>query len=134
MHRKFIQLGFSLIELMIVIAIIGILSVIAIPSYQQYTQRARFTEVITTTEPYKTAIAIALQQGESLAELTINTHGIPPAPPPTQNLASLTVDKGVITATATEAASGTTLILRPNEDGSLWTIDGTCVNAGLCHG
>lgn len=126
-------LGFSLIELMIVVAIIGILSVIAIPSYQNYTQRARFAEVIAATAPYKTAVSLALQQGDTEVELSTGTHGIPAAPMATKNVASITVDNGIITSTATSKASGKTYILKPNNDGSVWEISGTCIDAGLCE-
>lgn len=124
--------GFSLIELMIVVAIIGILTVIAVPSYQNYTQRARFAEVIAAADPYKTAISLALQQGDPLAELNNGAHGIPASPAGTKNLASLKVEKGIITATATTLANNATYILKPNSDGSAWTIDGTCLTTGLC--
>lgn len=127
------SIGFSLIELMIVVAIIGILTIIAIPSYQTYTQRARFAEVISATNPFKTAISLALQQGDPQSELTNGSFGIPISPPPTKNLASLKVDKGIITATATEIISNVTYILKPNPDGTIWTVDGSCLNAGLCN-
>ncbi len=125
--------GFSLIELMIVVAIIGILATIAIPSYQNYTQRARFSEVIAATAPFKTAISLALQQGSPPSELSNNNHGIPAEPAATKNLASIKVDNGIITATATQTASGSTYILKPNSDGSVWIVDGTCMKAGLCE-
>lgn len=126
-------IGFSLIELMIVVVIIGILTTVAIPSYQLYTTRAHFAEVIAATAPYKTAIALDLQQGMLATDLMINTNGIPPAPPATKNLSDLTVENGVITATGTTQAGQATIILTPNEDGTIWTIGGTCLLAGLCN-
>lgn len=130
---RLIYLGFSLIELMIVVAIIGILATISLPSYFSYTQRARFAEVITITEPFKTAISLALQEGAPLNELTHDQHGIPIAPAPTKNLSSLTVSQGIITAKSTKAAGDATYILKPSQDGNAWTIEGTCFKAGLCN-
>lgn len=134
--RKSLHLGFSLIELMIVVAIIGILSTIAIPSYQNYALRARFSEVIAATEPYKTAISLALQQGIPITELSNNTHGIPTEPISSKNLQTIKVDHGIITATATKVASNTTYVLKPKtDDGSTWEVDisSTCLKAGLCE-
>jgi len=127
------QIGFSLIELMIVVAIIGILTMIAIPSYQEYTQRARFSEVVSATEPFKTAVALALQEGSALNELSNGMNGIPAEPEPTKNLESIKVENGIITAKGTKIAGNATLILTPNADGSIWSIDGTCINLGLCN-
>jgi type IV pilus assembly protein PilA len=132
MNKAFTQHGFSLIELMIVVAIVGILTAIALPSYQTYTQRARFTEVLAAAEPFKTAITLALQEGTSLSELKNGANAIPPIPPATKNLAHLTVENGIITAESTEAAGSATYILKPNNDGSAWKIEGTCIKAGLC--
>ena len=125
--------GFSLIELMVVVSIIGILTVIALPSYHHYAERARFTEVISATEPYKLAISVALQQGESMDELITGAHGIPDAPEVTKNLASLSIDKGIITATGTALVNNATYILKPNNDGTHWQVDGSCLQEGLCH-
>lgn len=125
--------GFSLIELMIVVSIIGILSVIAIPSYQNYTQRARFAEVIAASTVFKTAVAIALQEGISPAELVNGANGIPPEPKPSKNLTNIRVENGIITAIGSELTGNATYILKPNTDGSHWSVSGTCLKNGLCH-
>jgi len=127
------QPGFSLIELMIVVAIIGILAMMALPSYQNYTRKARFAEVISMTETYKIAIALALQEGIPADELYNNNHGIPAPPNPTRNVANIEVENGIITATATALANNATYILKPNTDGSSWAINGSCIKLGYCH-
>ena len=62
---KKVQQGFTLIELMIVVAIIGILAAVAIPSYQNYTLKAKYTEVANAVAPYKTAVDLCGNPGNS---------------------------------------------------------------------
>jgi type IV pilus assembly protein PilA len=131
--KKYFYYGFSLIELMIVVAIIGILSMIAIPSYQNYTLRARFAEIITAADPFKTSVALALQQGVSLNDINNGINGIPTEPVPTKNLESLSVKNGIISAKSTPTAGDATMVLTPNTDGTLWSIEGSCVSLGLCN-
>ena len=125
--------GFSLIEIMIVITIMGILTVISIPAYQDYVKRARFAEVIAATEPFKIAVAVALQSGAEVTELNTGKSGIPLSPALTKNLAKLEVKNGVITATGTKLVDNKTYVLQTDSYGNIWKIAGTCVEAGYCN-
>tara|TARA_R100001377_G_scaffold83374_1_gene64781 strand:- start:504 stop:920 length:417 start_codon:yes stop_codon:yes gene_type:complete len=134
---KKVQKGFTLIELMIVVAIIGILAAVALPAYQTYTQRARFSEVVLATTPYKSAIEVGLQTGRiplTVTDLAFSTYGIPAAPVATANLASVALSgTGGITATGTAAAGGATYITTPAlAVPVVWTVTGTCLSLGLC--
>ena len=104
------QKGFTLIELMIVVAIIGILAAVALPAYQDYTVRAKVTEGLTLAGAAKTAVAENAANGAPYAS------GWTP-PTATKNVTSVTIDQaaGFITITYPAAVVGavSTLVLNP---------------------
>lgn len=69
--------GFTLIELLITMAIIGILTVIALPSYQKYTRRAHYTEVVQATAPYKLGVEECYQVMGGLDQCKAGKNGVP---------------------------------------------------------
>ena len=114
--KRSIQKGFTLIELMIVVAIIGILAAVALPAYQDYTVRAKVTEGLVVASSAKISVAENASNGK------VFDSGWT-APTGTSNVSSIAVSQtsGVITITYPAAAGGGTILITPTSSGAALT-------------
>jgi type IV pilus assembly protein PilA len=148
MKQKKQQQGFTLIELMIVVAIIGILASIALPTYSQYIAKAKFTETVLSTAGVKTAMEVCIQNGDSLANCAdggttvagkrVNGSLTGAANGNLVTSVAVATTSGKITATAvsTDGLDGQTYILTPSVSNNAvtWTLDttSTCIAKNYC--
>ncbi|MCG6937667.1 MAG: prepilin-type N-terminal cleavage/methylation domain-containing protein [Gammaproteobacteria bacterium] len=140
-----VQQGFTLIELMIVIAIIGILASVALPAYQTYTNKAKFSEVVLASSNVKSAIEICGQTRATtttFGDLCINGGGggvnDVGASGYVASVVTAKVAANQVSATATSQNIGTaakTHVITGTLDAAgqvTWATTGTCVAAGWC--
>ena len=122
---KQVQQGFTLIELMIVVAIIGILAAVALPAYQDYTVRARVSELILAASSAKTALSEGMQTTGSwsavwMSSITISATGM---------ITSATISTvGMIIVSGTAPTSGSIVTMTPQtttDNKLIWSCTGT---------
>jgi len=124
---KRVQQGFTLIELMIVVAIIGILAAVALPAYQDYTTRAKVSEVIVMASPAKLAVAETASSLGDLASVTAATSGYS-FPGATKYVSNITIDDntGVIHATSIVPNATGEIVLTPTAVGGAGQLTWRC--------
>ena len=137
---KKVQKGFTLIELMIVIAIVGILAAVALPAYQNYTKRAAYAEVIAAMSTAKVGVNECYQLTSGLTACDAGSNGVPADVTAVADgaLASIETLNGVITATPNAykgiAATDTCLLTPTADSGNSayldWDYSGACVTNG----
>ncbi len=130
------QSGFTLIELMIVVAIIGILAAIAIPAYQDYTARAQVSEAVNLAAGLKSTVVEIYNQEGSFADADSGSSGLPASTDVKGDyVASVGVNNGVITATMANSGvaapiAGKTITFSPvtNAGSIQWVCTGGTLN------
>ncbi len=117
--KRSMQKGFTLIELMIVVAIIGILAAVALPAYQDYTTRAKVSEVLVMASPAKLAVAETTSSVGGLTSVTASNSGYT-FPGATKYVSGIVITdgSGIVTVTSTVPNATGDVVLTPSPVGT----------------
>ena len=148
---KMLRQGFTLLEILVVLMIIGIIATFALPQYHSYVDRAKFAEGISIADALKSPVAACLARIDNKVNVnkmlegypracSSGNHSIPPALGSGTNamsefIQSISVDNnGVISMEAVSALDGVTYKLTPVYSAASieWTIGGNCASRGFC--
>ena len=125
--------GFNLVELMVVVAIIGILTAVALPAWRNHTMKASFTEILSLSTGYQAAVDICARTLGTVTGCNAGSNDIPAVDTGAEHVTAMSIVNGVIRITSNVGSNYTSVMTPTLATGPVrWTQSGTCQGADLC--